>query len=190
LPADELAELQPFDLAEAKQLVAAVGGIRFKMMFPHETTIEEHDQHLPIFLAQMREAGIEVEQVPTDFGRWIEEYRSLKYDSSLALNQLYETPELPLAFHTTGGPFGDKSYIQGLGDPEIDAAVKKASQTFSIEERREAVHQAQRIIYAKDPMMLPLVTPYQHIAWSRRVKNIPAGIGTSAWLLSTYWLDS
>ena len=116
LPPQELeTKYQPFDLADAKALVSAVGGIKFKMMFPSGTSIQEHGQHLPIFIEQMRAAGIDVEQDGQDFGSWVDNYHGLKYDSSLALNQIYETPELPLAFHTTGGPFGDKSYIQGIG---------------------------------------------------------------------------
>jgi peptide/nickel transport system substrate-binding protein len=188
---DELASTyQPHDPADARSLAEAVGGIRVKMMFPASTPILEHDQHLPIFLEQMREAGIEIEQDAQDFGAWVTNYQSLNYDSSLALNQTYETPELPLAFHTTGGPFGDKSYIQGIGDAEIDAAVEKTSRIMDTAERITAVHDAQRIIYAKDPMMLPLVTPYLYLAYRKDVRNIPTGIGTSAYLINTYWLES
>ncbi|MDP9237268.1 MAG: ABC transporter substrate-binding protein [Chloroflexota bacterium] len=190
-PNEELASTyQPFDVQEARSLVNQVGGIKFKMMFPGNTTIEEHGQHLPIFLEQMKDAGIEVEQDPQDFGSWVSNYRGLSYDCSLALNQPYETPELPLAFHTTNGPFGDKTYIQGLGDPEIDAAVKRANTQLDFDARREAVHAAQKIIYAKDPMMLPLVSPIQNLAFNKRVHNISAGIGTSSYLVNTYWLET
>jgi peptide/nickel transport system substrate-binding protein len=190
LAADELEKTyQPFDLADAKALVSAVGGIKFKMMFPASTSIEEHGQHLAIFVEQMRAAGIEVEEDGQDFGSWIDNYQGLKYDSSLALNQIYETPELPLGFHTTGGPFGDKSYIQGTGDAEIDAAVAKANLTLPLPERRDAVHAAQKLIYSKDPAFLPLVSPYGYMAYSKIVKNISAGVGTTNYLLNSYWMD-
>ncbi len=190
LPPDELEKThQPYDLADAKALVSAVGGIKFKMMFPESTSIQEHGQHLAIFVEQMRAAGIDVEQDGQDFGAWIDNYHGLKYDSSLALNQIYETPELPLAFHTTGGPFGDKSYIQGTGDPEIDTAVAKANRTLALDERRVAVHDAQKLIYNKDPMFLPLVSPYAYMAYSKAVMNIPVGVGTTNYLLNSYWMD-
>ncbi len=190
LPAQELeAKYQPFDLADARALVNAAGGIKFKMMFPSTTSIQEHGQHLPIFIEQMRAAGIEIEQDGQDFGSWIDNYHGLKYDASLALNQIYETPELPLAFHTTGGPFGDKSYIQGIGDAEIDAAVATANRTLSLDTRRGAVHAAQRVIYGKDPAFLPLVSPYIYMVYSKVVKNIPAGVGTTNYLLNDYWMD-
>ena len=190
LPPQELeTKYQPFDLADAKALVSAVGGIKFKMMFPSGTSIQEHGQHLPIFIEQMRAAGIDVEQDGQDFGSWVDNYHGLKYDSSLALNQIYETPELPLAFHTTGGPFGDKSYIQGIGDAEIDAAVSTSSRTLSLDARRDAVHAAQRVIYGKDPAFLPLVSPYIYMVYSKVVKNIPVGVGTTNYLLNDYWMD-
>lgn len=191
LPAAELeSTYQPYDPAEARALVDAVGGIRVRMMYPTSTPILEHDQHLPIFLEQMRAAGIEIDQDPQDFGSWVTNYQTLNYQCSLALNQMYETPELPLAFHTERGPFGDGSYINGIGDPEIEAAIKKASTTLDTQQRIDAVLEAQRVIYSRDPMMLPLVTPYLYLAYRQNVKNIPSGIGTSAYLVSTFWLDS
>ena len=109
LPPDELQRWQPFDLEEARAIVEEVGGIRFKMMYPANTTIEEHGQHLPIFVEQMRAAGIEIDEDPVDFATWVERYHGISTTTaSLALNQVYETPELPLSFHTAGGPFGDK----------------------------------------------------------------------------------
>jgi ABC-type transport system substrate-binding protein len=190
LPGDELeSTYQPFNLEEARALVQEAGGVRFRMVYPSETTIQEHGQHLPIFLRQMDAAGIAVEPEAVDFAAWVSRYQSLSYDSSLALNQIYETPELPLLFHTSGGPFGDKSYIQGLGDAEIDAAVVKANSTLDFDERLEAVHGAQRLIYERDPMFLPLVSPYIYWAHASVLKNIPTGIGTTAWLLSNYWMD-
>jgi peptide/nickel transport system substrate-binding protein len=191
LSADELDQTyQPFDLEEAKQLVQQVGGIRFKMMYPAGTTIEDHGAHLPIFLGQMANAGIQIDQDPQSFAVWIGNYHEMNYDCSLALNQLYETPELPLLMHTGGGPFGDNSYIQGLGDPDIEAAVKKANTQLDVPARIEAVHDAQKVIYDKDPIMLPLVTPVDHYVYPGSVRNITTGIGTSNYLLNDFWLDA
>ncbi len=191
LPANDLeSTYQPFNVEQARALVQEAGGIRIKVMFPANVPILEHSAHLPIFLEQMKAAGIEVEQDPQDFGTWVSNYQSLNYDSSLALNQTYETPELPLKFHTTRGPFGDDSYIKGLGDAEIDAAVDRVSQEMELDARVKLTHDAQKLIYDKDPMMLPLVTPYNHLVYRKSVKNITAGIGTSSYLVSSFWLDT
>ena len=39
-------------------------------------------------------------------------------------------------------------------------------------------------------LWLPLVTPFTYQAYQRIVHDIPAGIGTTAWLLNEFWLES
>ena len=181
-------EFQRFDLQEARALVEAVGGIRLPMIYPAQATVLEHERHLPVFVEQMRAAGIEVEHKPLDLGSWIDTFRKRDYDCSLSLNQQYETPEVPLGFHAKDGPFGDRTYVAGLGVPAIDEAIDRAATTIDIDQRIEAVHEAQRVIYEQVPLIWNLVTPYNHLAWRRVVKNIPSGIGTSAFLVNTMWL--
>jgi peptide/nickel transport system substrate-binding protein len=189
LPPEELAELQPFDVEAARRLVDEVGGITLKMMYPAGAAILEHEDHLPIFIDQMRDAGIEVELEPQAFTSWVTNIRELNYDCTLNLNLQYETPEIPLALHTEDGPFGDGTYLRGLGDPEIEAAVQRAGAELDFDERVRLVHDAQRIIYRKDPVNLPLVTPYTHMAWRKNVRNIPSGIGTSSYMINTFWIE-
>jgi peptide/nickel transport system substrate-binding protein len=190
LPPEELATLQPYDLDEARRLVGEVGGIRIKMMYPAGAVILEHSAHVPIFVDQMRRAGIELEEDPQDFSTWVENIKDLDYDCTLNLNQIYETPEIPLGIHTASGPFGDGTYLRGLGDPEIEAAVQNVSRELDTDRRIELVHEAQRLIYEKDPVSLPLVTPINNIAWRKVVKNIPTGIGTTSFLVNTFWIDA
>ena len=85
------------------------------MMYPADTLLEQHDKHFPIFTTQMKEAGIELDLDPQPLSTWIDNYTKLNYDCSLALNQFYETAEIPLNFHTTAGPLGDGGYVVGLG---------------------------------------------------------------------------
>jgi ABC-type transport system substrate-binding protein len=138
----------------------------------------------------MRDAGIEVEDDGQVFTAWVTNLRDINYQCTLNLNQIYETPEIPLAIHTKDGPFGDGTYLKGMDDPEIQSAVEKASRALDFNERVELVREAQRVIYRKDPISLALVTPYVHYAWRKNVKNIPTGVGTSAFLISTYWLET
>ena len=191
LDPEELASTyQPFDPAEARQLAEQAGGIKVRMTYPAETFLLQHDEHVPIFVAQMKEAGIDLELEPQALPQWIESYSKIDYQCSLALNQFYETAEIPLNFHTQDGPLGDGQYVRGLGDAEIEAAVKKTREILDIDERIEAVHDAQRLIYEKDPMALPLVSPYQYAAYQPVVHDIPSGVGTTQFLLNTWWLES
>jgi peptide/nickel transport system substrate-binding protein len=191
LPEDELRTThQPFDIADARALAEAAGGVTLKLTYPSNTTIQEHGDHLSVVVEQMRAAGIQVEELPLEFSNWITNYHDLSYDCSLGLNQIYETPELPLLFHASGGPFSDNTYIQGLNDAEVDAAIRKANTTLDLDRQVAAVHDAQRVIYGKDPGFLPLVGPYLHMAYSKKLHNIPTGVGTTSYSLSDYWIEA
>ncbi len=189
---DELKQVQPFDLAEAKKLVEAVGGIKVKMMYPASSNIQQHDKHLPIFLEQMKAAGIEIEQDPKDFGTWYSDYQTLNYTMSLSLNQSYETPEVPIDAHSKGGPLSDRSFFIGLNDAEIEAAILKTKTTLDLEAQIQAVRDAQKVIYSKGPTWLPLVTPFSYGAYSKKVHNIPSGVGgvTGGLVSSSSWIEA
>jgi ABC-type transport system substrate-binding protein len=172
----ELDELQPHDVAEARKLVDALGGLKFKMMYPSNSNIQQHDQHLPIFLKQMEAAGIEIEQDAQDFGTWYSNYQTLNYTASLSLNQSYETPEVPLDFHSIQGPL-ERQFIIGLNDPEIQAAIDKTKQTLDLEERIKAVRDAQKLIYT---------------VYSNKFHNVTTGLGPASNALANIaaWLEA
>jgi peptide/nickel transport system substrate-binding protein len=187
---EELAKRQPFDLAEARRLAEALGGLRVPFMYPVSVSLDQHDAHLQVFFEQMKQAGIELDTQPLELGVWLQRYVELDYVLTLALNQVYETPEMPLDFHRTGGPLADRSYSPGLGDPEVDAAVDKTKETLDLEARKAAVLSAQDVIWSKEPAFLPLVTPIRYRAHSAKLRNMPSGIGTSQLWLTTMWLES
>ncbi|MDP9236847.1 MAG: ABC transporter substrate-binding protein [Chloroflexota bacterium] len=187
---DELKTEQPFDLAEAKKLVSAMSGLKVKLMMPANYPGAQHDKHLPIFLNQMAAADIQIEQDPQDFTTWLGNYRTLNYVLCLSLNVVYETPETPLNFHTAKGPQGDRAYAVGLNDPAIEEAVLKTKTTLEFEALKKAVRDAQKVIYSKDPAFFPLVTPYGYTAYSKKVHNVPGGIGLTGLLLSTPWIEA
>lgn len=185
---DELALRQPFDLAEARALSEAVGGINVPFLYPASVALDQHEAHLPVFVRQMREAGIELDHQPFDLSTWLSRYAQQDYTLTLALNQVYETPEMPLDFHRSGGPLADGTYASGLGDAAIDAAIDRTKEALDLDERRLAVLAAQDAIWDRDPAFLPLVTPYRYRLHSSRVRNMPAGIGASHLWLTTMWL--
>ncbi len=186
---EELAKLQPFDVAEARSLVEAIGGLRIKLIYPAGANIAQHASHVPIFIEQMRMAGIEIEDTPLEFTAWLATYRARDYEMSLGLTQLIETPEQPLNWHTSEGPIGGKAFGAGLGDPEIDAAIEKTKTTLDIDARIAAVRAAQELIYSKDPTFLPLVSGYNYTIYQNTVHNVPSGVGATGLLLNTAWIE-
>ena len=153
-------------------------------MFPASSSIEEHEQHLPIWLVQMEEAGFLVQQEPLDFVSWLDRYTDKDYDASLSVNQIYETPEVPLDFHHSSGPTGDNTFANGLQDPEVDASIDAARAITNHEELAEAVHDVQRLIYEKGPASLPIVSPFDRTLYWSFVTNVPQGLGPVGLYLS------
>lgn len=194
LPPDELEQLQPFDPQMSRQLIQGAGQevpFRIKVMYP-VSDIEFHDQHLPIWRQQMEAAGFELDEEPLEFGAWVGRYLQVDYDSSLSLNQIYETPEIPLDFHAAMGPQGDGNFALGIGTlfPEIEQAITESKQATSLEDQVERVREAQRMLYDKGPAFLPIMTWVAFTLRQAKVKNWPRGIGASELYLNDWWLDS
>lgn len=192
LPEEEVEQLQGFDLALSRQLIRDATGedsVNIKMMFP-TSPIEEHEQHLPIFIEQMKAAGFKIEQDPRDLGGWLTDYRDLNYQCSLALNQTYETAEIPLDFQHSKGPAGSNIYAGGLQDPEIDKVIDATKRITNFDERVAAIQEAQRTIYEAGPAFLPLVMPFERTLYWDFVKGVPTGRATTDLFLEyERWLD-
>lgn len=194
LPDDERDELQKYDPQMSKELIRAATGndtVKIKVMYPADSTIEEHNLHLPIWLQQMRDAGFEVEEDPQAFATWLDNYTNLNYDCSLALNQVYEIAEFPMDFQHSEGPARNNIYAIGVGElyPEIDAKIDEVKQITDPEEFKTAMWEFQRLVYEKGPTFLPLVSPYSFTLYQKSVKNVPQGIGGSGLFVNTWYID-
>ena len=194
LSPEELEELQPYDPAESRKLIQAATGedsIDINMIYP-VSDIEFHDKHLPIFLKQMSDAGFNIKEDPQDFTTWLGSLTNVDYDSSLSLNQIYETAEVPLDFHAAQGPQGDGNFAIGIGSiyPEVEEAIQASKAATDPEAQVEAVLNAQRVIYDKGPAFLPIMSWTAFTMYHPYVKNIPQGQGaTDLYLASEIWLD-
>ncbi|MCH8161956.1 MAG: hypothetical protein IIB88_08685, partial [Chloroflexi bacterium] len=194
LSPEELEELQPYDPAESRKLIQAATGsdsIDINMIYP-VSDIQFHDSHLPIFLQQMSDAGFNIKEDPQDFTTWLGSYTNVDYDSSLSLNQIYETAEIPLDWHAAGGPQGDGNFAIGIGSifPEVEEAILASKAATEPEAQIEAVLNAQRVIYEKGPAFLPIMSWVGFTMYQPFVKNIPEGLGaTGLYLVSEIWLD-
>lgn len=81
--------------------------------------------------------------------------------------------------------------IVGFNNPEADALMTKARQTFDQAERKEHLDRFQEIIQAEQPYIF-LYAPYSLIAIHRRIQGIepaPAGLGHNSekWFVPKAW---
>ena len=194
LSPEELDELQPFDPERSKQLIRDATGedtIKIKVIYP-VTDIQFHDKHLPIWLQQMAAAGFDVEEDPMDFGTWLLRYQNVEYDASLALNQIYETAEVPMDWHSKNGPQGGGEFAIGIGEllPEIEQAISDTKAIIDPEEQIANIHEVQKQIYEAGPAFLPIMTWNSFVLRQGAVKNWPRGIGASNLYLTDWWLDT
>lgn len=194
LPQSELDDLQKYDPAESKKLLESAGltlPVDVKIMYPANTIIEEHNDHLPIFLQQMRDAGFNVQEDAQPFGTWLDNYTNIQYDASLALNQVYEYAEFNMDWQHSEGPARNNIYGIGVGKlyPEIDAAIDESKSVTDPEEFPKKVQEVQRQIYDVGPGFLPIVSPYSFTLYQPYVKNIPEGLGSTGLFLNNWWLE-
>ena len=190
---DELEQYQPYDPQRSRELIRAATGqdtIKIKVTYPI-SDIEFHDQHLPIFLRQMKEAGFDIDEQPNDFAAWLGDYTEVNYDASLSLNQIYETPEIALDWQASKGPQGDGNFAIGVGAlyPEIDEAILESKRAPNTEEHIKRVRDAQALIYQKGPAFLPIFSWYTYSLYWNFVKNIPQGLGDTGTFMNDWWLD-
>lgn len=178
LPEDEAKRLQPFNVQEARQLLQAAGQPNLTFKFQHPTSSNTND-YVNIFVRQMQAAGITAQPEPQDAGTWVANYFQSKLTASLSLNQEYATPEFFLKWYTTKGIVGAGLYDTGFSDPEVDAAVKKASGTMDEQERIKAYQDAQRLVISKDPAVWYFFGVKANTLIDNAVIDYPAGTGDS-----------
>ena len=166
--------------------------IDIRVIYP-VADIEFHNKHLPIFLVQMQAAGFNIQEDVLDLGTWLARYQNLEYDASLSLNQIYETPEIPLDFHSAAGPQGDRNFAVGIGGiyPEVEEAINASKSATDPEAHVEAVLDAQRRIYERGPAFLPIMSWTAFTLYHSFVKNVPRGLGsTGLYLWNETWLGA
>ena len=188
----ELDEFQKYDPKMSRELIKAATGadtIKVKITYPI-SDIQFHDKHLPIFLKQMKDAGFDVQEDPKDFTGWLGDYTDVKYDASLSLNQIYETPEIALDWQHSKGPAGDSHFAVGIGinKPEVDEAIIASKKAKTLEDLIAGVRSAQKVVYEAGPSFLPIMSWYAYTNRWNFVKNTHI-LGDTGTFLSDTWLD-
>src|SRR3990170_7187982 len=196
LDPEELEKLQPYDPKRSRDLIRAATGqdtIGIKVMYPANSDIQFHKDHLPIFLKQMRDAGFDIQEDPQEFGNWLASYTNVDYDASLSLNQQYETAEIPIDWHSAKGPQGNGLYATGIGAlfPALEKAIGDSKRTTDPEELVQKVKDVQRLIYEKGPAFLPIFSWLIYDVYHGFVKNHPntRGLGDTHSYLNDWWLE-
>lgn len=187
LPADEVAKIQPFDLAQAKQLFTAAGVTQFNFQYP---TYSNAADYMNVFVRQMQNAGVTATAQPLDYATWVAQYYQSKLSAHIAFNQTYSTPDVAIGWHHTNGMYGNKTYDTGFSDPAVDTAIDTAAGTMDATARLKAYQDAQRLIMTKDPAVIHFYGARSEVDVYPYVMNYAAGLGAlgSAYI-NDLWLN-
>lgn len=188
LDQEEVAQLQPYDPDDARALLSAAGygnGLEVETVYPSEEVVTDH---VTILLEQMRAVGVTLHLQPLPLTAWyFDRYSQGKFTFTVAANLAYESPQIPLAFHHSTGPQGERNW-HGFSDPDVDAFVDRVARTLEITERQRLVKEAQRLIMSKDPAMVNIFSGNEYNARWDYIRGTRALARSLALFNRDFWL--
>lgn len=173
LPDAELAQLQPFDVKKASDLFKTAGVSQFNLQYEGPLV-----DYVNIFVRQMQAAGVTVKATPQDIGTWVPNFYVNDLDCTFFGHNLYDTPDLALAWFKTHGVIGADKYDTGYSNAEVDSAIAKAAATLDEQQRSAAYQDAVRTILKSSPAMVNIFTAFGNVMLAKDVHNIIAAAGT------------
>ena len=140
-----------YNLAKAKKLVKAVGGINVKLF-----TIQNPDAlHMVEALQTMwQQAGMKVSIAEYDLSTLIAQFQSKKWQAALQTAGAYDPATgVGVAFR-----FASNSPFSGVHDPHLDALLKEAAGTVKSSQRKKYYDEAAAYIAKKayGPFLFPI----------------------------------
>ncbi|MCK9486032.1 MAG: ABC transporter substrate-binding protein [Dehalococcoidia bacterium] len=167
LSPDEIAELHPENLDEARALITAAGADGLTIEHDYGNTSAFSEDEAPIMQQQLARVGIRLELLPRE--RTV--YLQAQVDGNFSFQGIgmggYPDPDnfLYPVFHSTGS----KNY-GGVDDPELDARIEEQQGILEHEERVEFIKNLDRDW--KDYLYrIYTVYPNTHQAWSSQIVN-------------------
>jgi peptide/nickel transport system substrate-binding protein len=158
------------DVARARselQAAGRAGGFRFALQVPNGQS--EVLQIAELIKDQVKEAGLELEIVPLDFGAVIANGGAGTFQAlALGLSGDVDPDGILYGLATTGGGQNFPRY----SNPEVDRLLDAARTTFETERRGDLYRQAQRILLEDHPFLV-YYNPPQISAARRAVQNYP-----------------
>ena len=175
LPADEIARLVRFDLAEAKKLMAAAGaaeGFAVPLLWyppQQQATIQLHWK-------QLREIGVRLDTVAesVDYPAWVSRAYSGQYGAVAEWGYVVGSIwDYMAGVHaSTGNRNSPQTKI-----PEVDAMVDRLLRTVDPRDQVERVREIERYMLTQSLYVLPLVVAQGALIQQGNVRDFAPGFG-------------
>lgn len=161
----KLEDSYPRDVAKAKELLANAGyanGLTIKtLLYPTTSDVRRGE----ILKAQLAEAGVTLELVPTELTQAVQDY-FVGHKAPMFLSSWTGRPDPATTFTLM---FNEKSFYNAgkAPAPEVDAAIAEANKATTIEERQPPLAKAAEIVNRK-ALYVPLVYRPFIVAYSNK----------------------
>lgn len=186
LPQDELRSTLKHDPEKAKRLLSAAGyGDGFELKAPARND-DDAANITTVIADHYRQVGVKVSLELKDVGLWLADLISGNFEMTISRTISVWEPDFLLRYYHSGGRTGVSNSTM-INDAEIDAAIEGASEVFDREERRERVHEVQRLLLRKHVPMHPLCSWQAYMAYSAKLGGVEPRTGPLYWMGTEYW---
>lgn len=188
IPVEEREELQPYNVEQAKELLAEAGypdGFDTTIM-----TTEGYGQQwvrtAEWVLEDLRQIGINAKLDVVEYGTWISDrWPNSKFDMGVSPQFTQLEPD---EFFNRYKSDSNLNWF-GINDPKLDRMIDEQKVMMDEEKRKEKVHEIQRYIVNEVANPIELSTPYQPTLHRGYVKNFYKHGSYGYIHLRNVWID-
>ncbi len=193
LPQDEIDAFYKYDVAEAKQLLAAAGyedGLDVELTVMNVADLSKYAEIAKEHLAKV---GINLRLVLQELGLYLAQtLYSGNFEMTCYYNLPYNTPDRPLCQWFSKGQAGIS--FSGYNNPEADEWIWRERSEFDFEKRLQIIHDAQRFFMEEHGPQISTHTDQGYVAYwnwhhgwdsqrkGNRGRGAFAGLGITDWL--------
>lgn len=149
LPQDELRAFYKYDLAKAKQLLSDAGypdGFSAKMKLPKISGVSFIADTAALLKSQWAKAKINITLEEVELGTFIGSVLLPgAFQMTFFPNLPYDEPDRPLSFYSSLGVTGAGNW-NNYSNPAFDVLFNKQAKTVDLQERKNIIYEAQRLI--------------------------------------------
>lgn len=149
LPQDELRAFYKYDLEKAKRLLADAGypdGFSAKMKLPKISGVSFIADTAALLKSQWEKAKINITLEEVELGTFIGSVLLPgNFQMTFFPNLPYDEPDRPLSFYSSLGVTGAGNW-NNYTNPDFDALFVKQAKTVDLQERKNIIYEAQRLI--------------------------------------------
>ncbi len=186
---EEIKKFLPYDPNQSKQLLAQAGypnGIDFEMTFPGNSYGESYLSGLQLFLARLKQVGINVTLKSEDKGDWNAKRRTAEYTLGLQQNNSVEGDMDSYLFAAWYSK--SRSNYNGIKDPKVDQLAEAQRKEADPAKRRDLLRQLVTYVMENN-YSVPIGNIAKYELWQPYLKGYAPAEYLKGTRFTDVWLD-